>query len=323
MELKLKHKPNESAVWIELATEYFEGMFVSVVFRANKVGIRGGDELRCAFPLMKRASSARAGFPFVETSQPGIFAQHYKTNERRLGWYRHYCSCPSTSDDSEETMKDVYERSEPITVGEKRTGSVPGLCTSTELVERQKYIVMLRRDRSRLTPAYAELPATQANLIAATSDCSLRIQYPRGTNSRNAQELCPTDNTHLSCDEGKEHGGEREPTAPPPPRRETAPTTPTTMPRPTPSPTTTTAPPPKVNICDDEEATNVISEDDCGPRVNKVLDKYSLLVVVMIQEEPTAGTVSNYVPFINDEVLLPALTQKRHRGGEQSRLHCF
>lgn len=92
-----------------------------------------------------------------------------------------------------------------------------------------------------------------------------------GTNSRNAQELCPTDNTHLSCDEGKEHGGEREPTAPPPPRRETAPTTPTTMPRPTPSPTTTTAPPPKVNICDDEEATNVISEDDCGPRVNKVL----------------------------------------------------
>lgn len=70
MELKLKHKPNESAVWIELATEYFEGMFVSVVFRANKVGIRGGDELRCAFPLMKRASSARAG-GFRQVVAPG------------------------------------------------------------------------------------------------------------------------------------------------------------------------------------------------------------------------------------------------------------
>ncbi|KAK2188342.1 hypothetical protein NP493_135g03007 [Ridgeia piscesae] len=127
---------------------------------------------------------------------------------------------------------------------------------------------MLRRDRNQFTPAYPELPATQANLIAATSDCSLRIQYPRGVNSNTASVKCPIGNTHLSCDEDKDYDVDIEPTLPS--RRPTPTPKATRAPRPPTATTTTTAAPPKGDKCGDEEATNVISEDDCGPRVNTV-----------------------------------------------------
>ena len=64
--------------------------------------------------------------------------------------------------------------------------------------------------------------------------------------------MCPINNDHLSCPDGKENEVERTPATP--------------SERATPRPKTKA----NVNRCSDEEATNVISED-CRPRVNTVI----------------------------------------------------
>jgi len=72
-----------------------------------------------------------------------------------------------------------------------QAGEVPGHCTSTEFIAGQEYFVLLNNNKLPHGLDFAEINATEENIVEVTKACGLMPLYPHGVTETTAKKACP------------------------------------------------------------------------------------------------------------------------------------